>query len=123
LTYGRIGRIVLKHIPRILHKSGLSRIQEALTVKKTTYTLAKAIALDAERKIALDEAFWVFYNQMQKKIADKPELKDLIVPLETVKASIEILAHGFVFGIPMVTVEEPEDWKEASKPSRPRPKE
>lgn len=90
-------------------------------MKKNTYTLANAIALDAERKIALDEAFLIFYNQMQKRIADKPELKDLKVPLETVKESIEAVAHGFVFGIPMVTVEEPEDWKEASNPNRPRP--
>ena len=91
-------------------------------MKKNTYPLGKAIALDAERKFALDKAFSVFYKKMKKRIADKPELKDLNVPLETLKESVEAAAYGFVFGTPMVTVEEPKDWKEASNPNRPRPK-
>jgi hypothetical protein len=91
-------------------------------VKKNTYPLTQAIALDADRKIALDKEFLTFYEQMQEQIKTKPDLKDLQIPLERVKDAVVACAHGAIFGVPMVTVEEPEDWKEAVDTNRPRPR-
>lgn len=91
-------------------------------MKKTTYTLADAIALDGQRKGALDKEFSNFYKQMKDRISAKSELKDLEVPLERVREAVEAAAFGGVFGIPMVEVENPENWDEAANPNRPRPK-
>lgn len=88
--------------------------------KKGTYPLAEVIALDAQRKSALDKEFWNFYKQMKKRISGSAELRDLEVPLERVKVAVQAAAFGRFFGIPMITVEEPEDWEEAAKPRRTR---
>jgi hypothetical protein len=80
-------------------------------VKKNTYPLAEVIAMDAQRKGILDKEFWSFYKLMKKKISASPELRDLEVPLEKVKDAVQAAAFGRFFGIPMITVEEPEDWE------------
>ena len=81
--------------------------------KKRTalHPLAEVIARDARNKRALDTRFLSFYRQLKKAIRENSELKDLDVPLEKVRESIQVVAHGVLFGIPMVTVEEPKDWK------------
>lgn len=81
--------------------------------KKQTllYPLAEAIAQDARRKRALDKQFWSFYKQMKKAIRSNKELKDLEVPLEKVKESVQLAAFGRFFGIPMVTIVKPKDWE------------
>jgi len=81
--------------------------------KKQTllYPLAEAIAQDARRKRALDKQFWSFYKQMKKAIKSNKELKDLEVPLEKVKESVQLAAFGRFFGIPMVTIVKPKDWE------------
>jgi hypothetical protein len=91
-------------------------------VKKNTYSLAEAIMEDARRKMALDKEFLSFYERMKGKIKAKPELSDLEVPLDRVRDTVQAAAYGFVFGVPMVTVEEPENWEEAANPDRARPK-
>jgi len=78
--------------------------------EKKTYPLAEVIALDAQRKSVLDKEFWSFYKLMKEKISASSELKDLEVPLEKVKEAVQAAAFGRFFGIPMITVEEPEDW-------------
>jgi hypothetical protein len=81
--------------------------------KKQTmmYPLAKAIAQDAQKKRALDKEFWNFYKQMKKAIRSNAELKDLEVPLEKVKESIQQAAFGVFFGLPMVTVVKSKHWE------------
>lgn len=81
--------------------------------KKQTrlYPLVEAIAQDARRKRALDKQFWSFYKQMKKAMGSNKKLKKLEVPLEKVKASIELAAFGRFFGIPMVTLVKPKNWE------------
>lgn len=75
------------------------------------YPLTEAIAQDARRKRALDKQFWSFYKQMKKAMRSNKELKDLEVPLEKVKESVQLAAFGRFFGIPMVTIVKPKDWE------------
>jgi hypothetical protein len=81
--------------------------------KKQTmlYPLVEALARDAQRKRALDKQFWSFYKQMKKAIRSNAELRDLEVPLEKVKESIQLAAYGFFFGVPMVRVAKPKNWE------------
>ena len=81
--------------------------------KKQTmlYPLVEALARDAQRKRALDRQFWSFYKQMKKAIRSNAELRDLEVPLEKVKESIQLAAYGFFFGVPMVRVAKPKNWE------------
>jgi hypothetical protein len=79
--------------------------------EKKTYPLDEVIALDAQRKSALDKEFWTFYKLMKEKIGASSELKDLEVPLEKVKDAVQAAAFGRSFGIPMITVEEPDEWE------------
>jgi hypothetical protein len=74
--------------------------------------LSEAIAQDARNKRALNKQFYSFYRQMKKTMSFSPELKELEVPLEKVRESIQLAAWGGSFGIPMVTVEKPKDWEE-----------
>ncbi|MFI5093878.1 MAG: hypothetical protein ACHQIK_10595 [Candidatus Acidiferrales bacterium] len=73
--------------------------------------LAEAIAQDARNKRALDKQFISFYRQMKKAMSAHKEMKELEVPLEKVKESIQLAAFGGAFGIPMVRVEKPKDWE------------
>jgi hypothetical protein len=75
------------------------------------YPLSDVIALDAERKSALDKEFWSFYKLMKERIGASSEMKDLEIPLEKVKDAVQAAAFGRFFGIPMITIEEPEDWE------------
>ena len=79
--------------------------------EKKTYPLDEVIALDAQRKSALDKEFWAFYKLMKEKIGASSEMKDLEVPLEKVKDAVQAAAFGRAFGTPMITVEEPEEWE------------
>jgi len=79
--------------------------------KTATYPLAEVIALDAKGKAAIDREFIKFYRLMKKRISRSSELKDLQVPLESLKRAIIIGAFGRRFGIPHITVEEPQDWE------------
>jgi hypothetical protein len=84
------------------------------TKRKTRTTLqplSEAIAQDARNKRALDKQFFSFYKQMKKAIRSNAEMKELEVPLEKVRESIQLAAFGGAFGIPMVTVERPKDWE------------
>jgi hypothetical protein len=84
----------------------------AKTKKQTMlYPLAEALARDAQRKRALDKQFWSFYKQMKKAIRSNAELRDLEVPLEKVKESVQLAAYGFFFGVPMVRVAKPKNWE------------
>lgn len=71
--------------------------------------LAEVIGRDARNKKALEDQFSDFYNEMKKTIRGKAEFKNLDVRLEKVRESVKAVAHGSFFGIPMVTVEEPEN--------------
>jgi hypothetical protein len=73
--------------------------------------LAEAIAQDARNKRVLDKQFISFYRQMKKAMTASRELKELEVPLEKVKESIQLAAFGGAFGVPMVRVEKPKDWE------------
>jgi hypothetical protein len=73
--------------------------------------LSEVIARDARNKRALETQFMSFYTQMKKTMRDKSELRNLEVPLEKIKESVKAVAHGVMFGIPMVTIEEPRDWE------------
>ena len=79
--------------------------------KTSTYPLAEVIALDAKGKAALDKEFIKFYKLMKERIRRCSDLKDLEVPLESLKRAIIIGAFGRRFGIPHITVEEPQDWE------------
>jgi hypothetical protein len=84
----------------------------AKTKKQTMlHPLAEALARDAQRKRALDRQFWSFYKQMKKAIRSNAELRDLEVPLEKVKESIQLAAYGMFFGVPMVRVAKPKNWE------------
>ena len=80
--------------------------------QQETRPLTEVISLDAQRKSALNKEFGRFYKLMRERMTASPEMKDLEVPLERVKDAVQIAAFGLRFGIPMVTVEEPEDWDE-----------
>jgi hypothetical protein len=58
--------------------------------------LSEVIARDARNKRALETQFLSFYAKMKKVTRGKSELR--------------AVAHGVLFGTPMVTVEEKEDW-------------
>lgn len=73
--------------------------------------LSEVIARDARNKRALVTQFMSFYTQMKKTMRGKSELKKLEVPLERTKDSVKAVAHGVMFGLPMVTIEEPRDWE------------
>jgi hypothetical protein len=75
------------------------------------HPLAEALARDAQRKRALDKQFWSFYKQMKKAIRSNAELRNLEVPLEKVKESIQLAAYGMFFGVPMVRVAKPKNWE------------
>lgn len=78
--------------------------------RTTLQPLAEAIARDARNKKALEAQFLSFYEKMKKTMHGNTALKKLDIPLEEVKASVKVVAHGFIFGIPMVRVEEPQGW-------------
>jgi hypothetical protein len=73
--------------------------------------LSEVIARDARNKKALETQFMSFYTQMKKAMRGKSELRNLEVPLEKIKESVKSVAHGIMFGMPMVTIEEPTDWE------------
>lgn len=73
--------------------------------------LVETIAQDAKNKKALRTEFLSFYTRMKKAMRGKSELKELEIPLERVKKSVQAAAHGIEFGTPLVTVEEPKSWK------------
>jgi hypothetical protein len=72
--------------------------------------LSEVIARDARNKRALETQFLSFYAKMKKVTRGKSELRELDIPLERIKESVKAVAHGVLFGTPMVTVEEKEDW-------------
>jgi hypothetical protein len=85
---------------------------KAKTKKRTALLpLSEVIARDARNKKALETQFMSFYTQMKKAMSGKSELRNLEVPLEKIKESVKTVAHGIMFGIPMVTIEEPRDWE------------
>jgi hypothetical protein len=117
LTYGHIAGIVAELDSEFRVFMPWSQIQEVfMKAKRKTRTtlqpLAEAIAQDARNKRALDKQFLSFYKQMKKAISSSKEMKELEVPLEKVKESIQLAAFGGAFGIPMVTVERPKDWED-----------
>lgn len=73
--------------------------------------LAEVIARDNRNKRALDRQFWSFYKQMKKAIRFNAELKELEVPLERVRESVQLCAFGIFLGIPMVEVKKPTNWE------------
>lgn len=73
--------------------------------------LGEVIARDARNKRALDKQFSSFYKQMKKAIRFTPELKELEVPLERIRESVQQCAFGEFFGIPKVEVKKPTDWE------------
>jgi len=81
-------------------------------MRTTTLPLSEVIARDAKNKKALEAQFMSFYARMKKTMRGESELRDLDVPLERMKESVKAVAHGVVFGIAMVTVEEPSDGEE-----------
>jgi len=80
-------------------------------IATTLRPLAAAIARDAKNKAALETEFLKFYAQIKETMRVKPDLHHLDVPLERVKKSIQIAAHGMFFGTPMVIVREPKALK------------
>jgi hypothetical protein len=77
----------------------------------TLHPLAEVIAEDARRKRALDKQFWSFYKQMKKAMRSNSEMKDLEVPLEKVRESVQLAAFGHFFGVPMVRVVKRKNWE------------
>lgn len=80
-------------------------------MRTTLKPLAEAIARDAQNKAALETEFLKFYARMKHAMHINPELVELNVPLEKVRRSIKIAAHGMFFGTPMVIVKEPKGQK------------
>jgi hypothetical protein len=83
----------------------------SLKAKRRTRTapqpLSEAIAKDARNKRALNKQFFSFYKQMKRAISFSPELKELDVPLEKVKESVKLAAHGEEFGDLLVRLVKP----------------
>jgi hypothetical protein len=85
-------------------------IMKPKTEKRATLRpLLQTIARDNQNKKALHKRFASLYKQTKTAIKFNPHIKHLNVPLEEVKESIQLLAHGEFYGELMVKVKKQTD--------------